>query len=61
MKQVVPIKNLNPYASNVVQLKVTSKSDVRTWTNAKGSGKLFNVEFVDKDGDEIKVRPTFYT
>jgi hypothetical protein len=27
---------------------VTSKSSIREWNNAKGSGRLFNVDFIDE-------------
>ena len=32
---------------------MTTKSGIRTYTNAKGEGKLFNVQFIDQTG-EIK-------
>ncbi|KAH3688181.1 hypothetical protein WICPIJ_000823 [Wickerhamomyces pijperi] len=46
------IEQLSPY-QNVWTLKarVSHKGDLRTWTNAKGSGKLFNVNFLDESGE----------
>jgi replication factor A1 len=32
---------------------VTKKSEKRTWTNNKGSGTLFSVELLDRDGTQI--------
>ena len=36
-----------------IKARVTNKSAIRTWSNAKGEGKLFSVEFIDQSG-EIK-------
>lgn len=30
---------------------MTNKSAIRTYTNAKGEGKLFNVELIDNSGE----------
>lgn len=30
---------------------MTNKSAIRTYTNAKGEGKLFNVELIDNTGE----------
>ena len=38
----------------VIKARVTSKSPVRTWSNAKGEGKLFSMDLVDESG-EIRV------
>jgi len=49
-----PIKTLNPYQTKwVIKARVTKKGDIKEWTNAKGSGKLFGVDFLDSDGGEI--------
>ena len=37
---------------------MSNKSDNRSYSNAKGSGKLFSVDLVDASGDEI--RGTFF-
>lgn len=34
--------------------RVTKKSDMRTWSNARGEGQLFSVDLLDEDGSEIK-------
>jgi hypothetical protein len=31
-----------------IKARVTSKGDIRTWNNARGEGKLFSVDFLDK-------------
>ncbi|OCH92109.1 replication factor-a protein [Obba rivulosa] len=51
---IFPIESLSPYMNNwTIRALVTQKSDIRTWSNAKGEGKLFSVVFVDDTG-EIK-------
>lgn len=51
---ITAIKNLNPYINKwTIKARVINKSDVRTWNNAKGEGKLFSVTFMDESG-EIK-------
>uniref|UniRef100_A0A7N6AIX0 Replication protein A subunit n=1 Tax=Anabas testudineus TaxID=64144 RepID=A0A7N6AIX0_ANATE len=37
-----------------VRARVTNKSNIRTWSNSKGEGKLFSFEIVDESG-EIKI------
>eukprot|EP00158_Paraphelidium_tribonemae_P003830 Partr_v1_DN26403_c0_g1_i1_m23575 putative Replication Protein len=50
----VPIKVLNPYQNKwTIKARVSNKSDMRTWSNAKGDGKLFSVTLIDASG-EIK-------
>ncbi|KAH3672994.1 hypothetical protein WICMUC_003947 [Wickerhamomyces mucosus] len=46
------IEQLSPY-QNVWTLKarVSYKGELRTWSNARGSGKLFNVNFLDESGE----------
>jgi replication factor A1 len=56
---IVPINAVNPYNNKwVILARVTRKSDKRTWQNARGSGTLFNIELMDKEGTEI--RATFF-
>ncbi|QDZ22081.1 replication factor A protein 1 [Chloropicon primus] len=54
--RIVPIKSLNPYLNRwTIQARVTNKSDVRKWQNAKGEGSVFNFDVVDVDGGEIRL------
>ncbi|XP_061787284.2 replication protein A 70 kDa DNA-binding subunit-like isoform X2 [Nerophis lumbriciformis] len=53
--KVIPIENLNPYVSNwTVRARVTSKSNIRHWSNSRGEGSVFSFEIVDESG-EIKI------
>jgi len=51
---VIPISELSPYGASRWQIKarVTSKRDIRKFTNSRGEGQLFSVELVDKFGGE---------
>uniref|UniRef100_A0A0A9YUP1 Replication protein A subunit n=1 Tax=Lygus hesperus TaxID=30085 RepID=A0A0A9YUP1_LYGHE len=47
-----PIMSLSPYQNSwVIKARVMSKSNIRTWSNAKGEGKLFSVDLVDESGE----------
>lgn len=35
----------------VIKVRVTSKSNIRTWSNAKGEGKLFSMDLKDETGE----------
>lgn len=51
---ISPIESLSPYQNKwTIRARVSNKSDVRTFHNARGEGKLFNVVFLDESG-EIK-------
>ncbi|XP_015754913.1 PREDICTED: replication protein A 70 kDa DNA-binding subunit-like [Acropora digitifera] len=51
-KPVYPISSLTPYQNRwTIRVRVTSKSNIRTWSNSKGEGRLFNVDFVDESGE----------
>ena len=53
-RHVYPIEGLSPYQNNwTIRVKVKQKSDIRTYSNARGEGKLFNVTLMDETG-EIK-------
>jgi replication factor A1 len=56
---VQPIDSLNPYMSRwTIKALVNSKSDMKTWSNARGEGCLFSVDLLDQNGGEI--RATFF-
>jgi replication factor A1 len=38
--------------------RVTQKSAIRTWSNSRGEGKLFNIVLVDESGE---IRATAFT
>lgn len=51
---IYPIEGLSPYQNKwTIKARVTNKSDIRHWSNARGEGKLFSVTFLDETG-EIK-------
>jgi replication factor A1 len=53
------ISNLNMYNNRwTIKARVTSKSDIKSWSNAKGEGTLFSIELLDAAGMDI--RATFF-
>lgn len=34
-----------------VKVRVTNKSDIRTWSNSRGEGKLFSMDLMDESGE----------
>jgi replication factor A1 len=59
LQHFTPIANLNQYQNRwTIKARVTSKSEVRNWSNAKGQGNLFSMELVDSSGVDIKA--TFF-
>ena len=56
---IQPISSLNPYASRwTIKARCTAKTDLKSWSNPKGSGTLFSVDLLDEAGGEI--RATFF-
>ena len=48
-RAVYPISSLTPYQNRwTIRARVTSKSNIKTWSNSRGEGKLFNIELVDE-------------
>ena len=55
----MPIKVLNQFTNDWrIKARVIKRSDVRTWNNARGTGKLLNVDLVDRYGTQIQA--TFF-
>ncbi|CAH2048570.1 unnamed protein product, partial [Iphiclides podalirius] len=47
-----PIASLSPYQNKwVIKARVMSKSAIRTWSNARGEGKLFSMDLCDESGE----------
>lgn len=47
-----PIASLSPYQNRwVIKARVTAKSGMRSWSNAKGEGKLFSMDLMDESGE----------
>ena len=53
------ISNLNMYQNRwTLRARVTNKSDIRTWSNARGEGSLFSIDILDSSG--VDIRGTFF-
>lgn len=51
-KVTFKIRMLSPYQNKwTIRARAINKSDVRTWSNQKGEGKLFSVTFMDESGE----------
>ena len=49
---IYPIEALSPYAHKwTIKARVTSKSDIKTWSKSNGDGKLFSVNLLDESGE----------
>lgn len=55
---ITKIMDLNMYQNKwTIKARLVAKSDIRTWSNAKGEGSLFSAEFLDESHD---IRATFF-
>ena len=55
---IYPIEGLSPYAHKwTIKARVTSKSDIKTWSKPTGEGKLFTVNLLDESGE---IRATLF-
>ena len=51
-RSIYPIEGLSPYQNNwTIKARVTQKSEIKTWSNQRGEGKLFNVTLMDETGE----------
>ena len=51
-QNIYPIEALSPYAHKwTIKARCTHKSDIKTWHNKNGEGKLFSVNFLDDSGE----------
>lgn len=54
-----PIKSLSPLNSDwIIKARVSKKCPVKEWNNNRGSGKLLNIELIDRHGTQIQA--TFF-
>lgn len=48
----IPISGLSPYKDRcIINARVTSKTEVKKWTNDRGEGRLFSVSLLDASGE----------
>ena len=49
---IYPIEAISPYAHKwTIKARCTNKSDIKTWHNKNGEGKLFSVNLLDESGE----------
>ncbi|OEU12326.1 replication factor-a protein [Fragilariopsis cylindrus CCMP1102] len=54
--RITPISQLNMYQNRfTIKARVTSKGDIKTWSNAKGEGCLLSMEVLDASGSDIRI------
>ncbi|KFM22959.1 Replication protein A 70 kDa DNA-binding subunit [Auxenochlorella protothecoides] len=52
---IMPINSLNSYQNRwTIKARVTHKSDIRRYTNARGEGRFFSFDLLDAQGGEIR-------
>lgn len=50
----MPIKALNQFSNDwVIKARIVKKADIRAWKNAKGEGKLLNIDLIDRENTLI--------
>ncbi|EER17972.1 Replication protein A 70 kDa DNA-binding subunit, putative [Perkinsus marinus ATCC 50983] len=56
MTTYFPIREISSYSVRnwTIKARVTAKSPVRHFTNARGGGSVFSVDLLDKEGSEIR-------
>ncbi|KAF0687241.1 Aste57867_21003 [Aphanomyces stellatus] len=54
--RISDIASLNPYSGGrwTIKARVTSRSAIKNWTNARGQGKLCSIDLLDAKGGEIR-------
>jgi replication factor A1 len=51
-RRIVPIDSLNPYQNKwTIKARVISRPNLRTYSNARGEGRVMSVELVDQSGE----------
>ena len=54
-ERVMAISELNVHVAKWgIKARVSKKSEMRTWSNPRGNGKLFSVDLLDSEGGEIR-------
>lgn len=49
---IYPIEAISPYSNKwTIKARCTNKSDIKTWHNRNGEGKLFSVNLLDDSGE----------
>ncbi|AQK79413.1 Replication protein A 70 kDa DNA-binding subunit C [Zea mays] len=53
--RLVPLAQLNPYLDKwTIKVRVTAKTDLRFYNNARGAGKVFSFDLLDEQRGEIR-------
>jgi len=48
----MPIADITPYNNKCpIRARVTCKGPIKTWSNSRGDGKLFNIDLLDETGE----------